>query len=237
VALYEYFGICRESGLKTLPALGYAGAAGTCLAQALTAHGGPDLTLVCVGLFVLLTVSVAVVQIKDTRQYLPGVAATLLGVFYIALPLSFLMPLRFRDIANGTNLILLLFLVIWAGDICAFFVGRTIGRHHLFPRVSPKKTLEGAVGGLFGSLLVAWGFAHWIWKTADPKMVLLLSGIIAIAGQAGDFVESAMKRGAGLKDSGSLLPGHGGVLDRIDALLLGAAALWMALSIKGLWPQ
>jgi len=95
--------------------------------------------------------------------------------------------------------------------------------------------VEGSVAGLGASLLLAWVFAHWFWQTADPKTIVLLGGIVAIAGQVGDLVESALKRGANLKDSGTLLPGHGGLLDRIDSLLFGAPALWLALKLMGTW--
>jgi len=134
---------------------------------------------------------------------------------------------------TGSQPILLLFLVLWAGDICAYLVGRSMGRRPFFARISPRKTWEGALAGLAGSILVAWGFAHWFWKTADPKTVMLIAAWIAIAGQVGDMVESAIKRGANQKDSGTLLPGHGGFLDRIDSLLFGAPALWLAMFVVG----
>ena len=236
IALQEYFAICRQPGLKALPALGYAGTAGICLVQAMTARGTSVPTFVFICVYVLLTLSVALFWIEDLKQYFSAVATTILGVLYVALPLTFLMPLRFKDEANGRQVVLFLFIVIWAGDIFAYFVGRTIGRHFLFPRVSPKKTFEGAIAGLAGSILVGWGFAHWFWRSADLKLVIILAGVVAIAGQIGDFAESALKRGAGMKDSGSILPGHGGMLDRIDALLFGAVTLWLALSFKDLWP-
>ena len=100
--------------------------------------------------------------------------------------------------------------MIWAGDICAYLVGRPFGRTPFFARISPRKTWEGALAGLAGSLLAAWAFAHWFWKTADVKTVMLIAAWIAVAGQVGDLVESAIKRGANQKDSGTLLPGHGG---------------------------
>ena len=128
---------------------------------------------------------------------------------------------------------LLLFLVIWADDTFAYLVGHTMGRKVLFPSISPKKTLEGSVAGLVGSLLVAWGFARLFWQTASLKTVILLAGLVALFGQIGDLAESAMKRGANLKDSGSVLPGHGGLLDRVDSLLFGAPVLWLALAIYG----
>jgi phosphatidate cytidylyltransferase len=110
-----------------------------------------------------------------------------------------------------------------------------MGRTQLFGRVSPKKTVEGAIGGFAGSLLIAWGFARGFWQTADVKTVMLLGVLVAVAGQIGDLVESALKRCAEMKDSGGLLPGHGGLLDRIDSLIFGAPALWLALALKDLW--
>jgi phosphatidate cytidylyltransferase len=130
---------------------------------------------------------------------------------------------------------LLLFLVIWADDTLAYLVGRAIGRKRLFPSISPHKTLEGSLAGLVGSLLVAWGFAGLFWQTASMKKVILLAVLVAVFGQIGDLAESAMKRGANLKDSGSALPGHGGLLDRVDSLLFGAPVLWLSLVIVGLW--
>lgn len=105
----------------------------------------------------------------------------------------------------------------------------------LFPSISPKKTLEGSVAGLGGSLLIAWVFTSLVWQTASLKKVMLLAGIVAVFGQIGDLAESAMKRGASVKDSGSVLPGHGGLLDRVDSLLFGAPVLWLSLVIWELW--
>jgi phosphatidate cytidylyltransferase len=105
----------------------------------------------------------------------------------------------------------------------------------LFPSISPKKTLEGSVAGLGGSLLVAWGFTILVWQTASLKKVMLLVGLVALFGQIGDLAESAMKRGASVKDSGSVLPGHGGLLDRVDSLLFGAPVLWLSLVVMDIW--
>ena len=97
--------------------------------------------------------------------------------------------------------------------------------------------MEGSIGGFGGSLLVGWAFARWFWHPASLKTVMLLVALIAVAGQLGDLAESALKRGADVKDSGTLLPGHGGLLDRVDSLLFGAPALWLALSLKDIWPS
>jgi len=143
--------------------------------------------------------------------------------------------------------VLFVLLVVWAGDILAYFVGRFVGRNLMSPRISPKKTWEGALASLAASLIVgillykhalpissALLNAHLIERRdglfALEKQplwpILLLSAAINIAAQVGDLVESLIKRGAGAKDSGSLLPGHGGMLDRIDALLFAAPVLW-----------
>jgi phosphatidate cytidylyltransferase len=164
-------------------------------------------------------------------------ADTIFGTLYVGGPLLFLIWIRFTDSTVGFHWIFLLFVIIWAGDSLAYFVGRAVGRHLLAPRISPKKTWEGAMAGFAGSIGAAGAYAHWVWESPDLAAVLVLAGLIAIAGQIGDLAESAMKRGAGVKDSGGILPGHGGVLDRIDALLFGSAALWLALSLKdlGIW--
>lgn len=237
LALHEYFGICRASGYKVLAVLGYAGAGGSCLAQAHAVRGGSDLTFAVLGGFLLLTLAVALVRVVELKDYLAAVAATSFGVLYIGMPMAFLVSLRFKDASSGFHWIFILFLVIWAGDIFAYFAGRSVGRHLLFPRVSPKKTWEGAIAGLAGSLLASWAYVHWAWKSADVIIVLILAALVAVAGQVGDLAESALKRGASVKDSGSILPGHGGILDRVDALLFGSAALWLALSLKdlGIW--
>ncbi|MBI4164952.1 MAG: phosphatidate cytidylyltransferase [Acidobacteria bacterium] len=237
LALHEYFLLCRASGFRVLAELGYAGTGGVCLAEAHAARGGANLTFVVFGVFLLLTLAAALVQVREVKDYLAAVATTALSVLYVGLPLALLIPIRFKDPASGFHWVFVLFLTIWAGDIFAYFIGRTVGRHLLFPRVSPKKTWEGSVAGFAGSLLAAWAYTHWAWRAADGVIVLILAGLIAIAGQVGDLAESAMKRSAGVKDSGSLLPGHGGMLDRIDAMLFGSAVLWLALSLKdlGIW--
>ncbi len=234
LGLSEYFRISRQAGLRAMPVFGYAAGAALCLAQFQELRQPGTLGFAVLTITVLGALALALQTIENLKEYLGAAASTIFGVLYIALSLSWLVAIRFSEPASGRELMLLLFLVIWAGDIFAFFVGRAVGRTLLFPRVSPKKTIEGAVGGLAASLLAAWGFAHWFWRSADLKMVMLLAGLVAIAGQVGDFVESALKRGAELKDSGSLLPGHGGLLDRIDSLIFGAPALWLGIVLWNL---
>ena len=231
LGLQEYVVICRQSGIRTLAPLVYAGGWGVCLAQVLALRSVANPAALFLALFIPVMMSLAMLWVEDLKQYLGAVATTILGILYIGVPMSFLIVLRSSDPVNGRDLLLFLFLVIWAGDICAYLVGRPLGRHFLFPRLSPRKTFEGALGGLGGSLLAAWAYTHWVWKSVDLRAAIIMAGLIAIAGQVGDFVESALKRGAGVKDSGTILPGHGGMLDRIDALLFGAATLWLARTL------
>jgi phosphatidate cytidylyltransferase len=247
---FEYFALSRAAGFAGSPWAGYVCCAALCLAQWADRTWSPPgssgaIILVTATLMVPLFLTAAMARIDDLHHYARLTSSTLFGIFYVGLLLSWLVPLRFPSAALAeaaepvippNQILLFLFLVIWAGDIFAYLVGRGFGRVLLFPHISPKKTLEGSLGGLAGSLLVAWGLTRW-WKTADLKTAMLLAGLVAIAGQVGDLVESALKRSADLKDSASLLPGHGGLLDRVDSLIFGAPVLWAALMIKGLLAQ
>jgi len=181
----------------------------------------------------------------DLSTAFPAAAASVFAFTYVALPLGMLVQLRQQW--AGAFLLLYLLLLVWAGDIFAYFVGRSLGRHLMSPRISPKKTWEGALASLIASLAVGMLLynyalplstallnAHLI-KPEDGYFALqkpplwptiLLSAAINIAAQMGDLVESLIKRGAGVKDSGAILPGHGGMLDRVDALLFAAPVLW-----------
>ena len=184
-------------------------------------------------------------RMEDLSRGYPAAAASVFAFTYIALPMGMLVQLRQQW--AGAFYVLYLLLVVWAGDIFAYFVGKAIGRHLMSPRISPKKTWEGAAASLAASVGVGWLlFRHaepisltvlrWglitrpggMYGSEVPAMgsVILLTIAINVAAQLGDLVESLIKRGAGVKDSGALLPGHGGMLDRIDALLFAAPVLW-----------
>jgi len=115
---------------------------------------------------------------------------------------------------------------MWAGDTSAYFAGKAFGHLPMAPALSPKKTWEGAFANLLSSLVVGLGFARWM--QVDAMTMLIIAALANIAGQVGDLIKSAYKRGAAVKDSGSLLPGHGGVLDRIDSLILASPVVWVA---------
>jgi phosphatidate cytidylyltransferase len=175
----------------------------------------------------------------------PAAASSVFAFAYIALPMGMLVQLRQQW--AGAFWILYLLLVVWAGDIFAYFVGRGLGRHLMARRISPKKTWEGAAASLAASLVVgillfnhALQISSFLLRVGliqrrdglfgleKPEMwpIILLTIALNIAAQLGDLVESLIKRGAGVKDSGTILPGHGGMLDRIDALLFAAPVLW-----------
>jgi phosphatidate cytidylyltransferase len=192
--------------------------------------------------FYALTIAMRRAELTDGY---PTAAASVFAFTYIALPLGMLVQLRQQW--AGAFYLLYLLLVVWAGDIFAYFVGKTIGRHLMAPGISPRKTWEGAAASLVSSAVVGWllfGHAQQISMTflsvgliqrrdglygaEIPAMgtVVALTIVLNIAAQLGDLVESLIKRGAGVKDSGAILPGHGGMLDRIDALLFAAPVLW-----------
>ena len=145
------------------------------------------------------------------------------GLVFIALPLSAMVRIHGVGIL-GPKLLLFTLVLVWVGDTAAYFVGRSFGRVPLAAQLSPKKTWEGAAANLLGSVIVAVVMFRWL--DLDAFQAVLMACLANIAGQAGDLLKSAYKRGAGVKDSGHLLPGHGGVLDRIDALILAAPVVW-----------
>jgi phosphatidate cytidylyltransferase len=192
--------------------------------------------------FLFLTIAM---RRRELSAGYPAAGASVFAFTYIALPLGMLVQLRQQW--AGAFLLLYLLLVVWAGDIFAYFVGKSIGRHLMSPRISPKKTWEGAAASLIASVgvgVLLFNYAlpissgllraglierrDGLFGLEKPALlpVILLTIALNIAAQLGDLVESLIKRGANVKDSGAILPGHGGMLDRIDALLFAAPVLW-----------
>ena len=176
--------------------------------------------------FFIFLLGVTVLTLWTKRpmvEALPAAGITSSGLILVALPLTYAIRLHGAE-ADGPKLLMFVLVITWVGDTAAYFVGRAIGKHKLASVLSPKKTWEGTIASIFGALLVAVVFARWL---VVPLPHLLAMGVVGnVAGQAGDLLESAYKRSAGVKDSGSLLPGHGGVLDRMDALILAIPVVW-----------
>jgi phosphatidate cytidylyltransferase len=204
--------------------------------------GRPADTITAVSFATLILFAVNALTTAVNRV-LGETAAGLLLLLYIAYPLTLLPQLWTSE--NGKALLLFLFLCVWCGDIAALYVGKRFGRRKLAPTLSPNKTWEGAIASViaavvFGMALIFLG--DWLAENGSGITMLhtsapwwqwvLLAVVLNIAAQFGDLLESALKRGAGVKDSGTLLPGHGGVLDRIDALLLAAPVLWFLIVLR-----
>lgn len=180
-----------------------------------------------VGVFATLLVIPAmyVFSRSPLEEALPATAVCTLGTLYIAMLGGALLRLRL-DFETGGRLVFFLILVVWAGDAGAYYVGSKIGRTKLSPRVSPKKTIEGGVGGVMASIIVAI-VIHFTFLPQFPLLhAIIAAALLSVAGVIGDLAESLWKRSAAVKDSGNLIPGHGGFLDRFDSILFTAPLLY-----------
>jgi phosphatidate cytidylyltransferase len=251
-AAFEFLGIAASYGLEPFRVPTYLYVAALFViywyAQGRSAHGEGGATLLA-GLMLLLLFApfllmTAALGCENLKAALPGAAMSYLALPYLGLPLLLLVLLR--QAPRGWIYVLFTFFAVWVGDTAAMYVGKSMGRHKLAPRISPGKTVEGTVASLLFSVGVCCLFAHYVPEIAaalgrahllveKPESLLiaapvfgraplwlaaLVAAAINAAAQLGDLLESALKRGAGVKDSGTMLPGHGGILDRIDALLL-----------------
>jgi phosphatidate cytidylyltransferase len=184
------------------------------------------LDLFVADVFFLFVLGLTVLTLWTRRplvESLPSAGISSSALLLVAFPLSF--AVRLHGVARP--LLLFALVITWAADTVAYFAGRAFGKHPLAPHISPKKTWEGSIAGLAGSLAV--GYAFHFWLTIPLGHLLAMAFVGNVAGQMGDLLESACKRSAGVKDSGGLLPGHGGILDRIDALILCIPVIWYYL--------
>lgn len=228
-AQYELYGLMRLGGIQPQRILGMI------LGGLLALHASLDWALPLAIALVLLMLAADPLRHKD-QQPLASLAATLFGAVYPAAFLGFVGDLRLRQgglvgDVEAFYVTLAVFLLVWSTDTFAYFAGRSFGRHPLAPRVSPKKTWEGAVGGAAGAIVVAvmlkLTLLEYVFSWADTIVVALICGIVS---QLGDLAESKLKRSVGAKDSGNILPGHGGLLDRLDALILAAPLVYLYLA-------
>jgi phosphatidate cytidylyltransferase len=181
-----------------------------------------SLELVLFG-FVLGVAVISLGSQRSLAEVLPSISVSAGGLVFVVLPFSAVVRLHGVDVV-GRWLLLFTVVLVWVGDTLAYFVGRGIGRWKMAPQTSPNKTWEGAAANFLGALFVAAIFGYW--TKVPPAHMLAMAAVGSVAGQIGDLFESAWKRNAGVKDSGTILPGHGGMLDRIDALILAAPAVW-----------
>ncbi|WNQ13766.1 phosphatidate cytidylyltransferase [Paenibacillus aurantius] len=220
LALIGYNEYLRMNHLKHSVTVMLAGLAGlVCLiGPSLGLEWGSWLTLerlIWVLMFLLLSVTV----ISKNKVTLDQAALVLIGVVYIGLGFAYMIVTRMME-PHGLFWTLLIFLCIWSTDSGAYFTGRAIGKHPLWPAISPNKTVEGALGGVVISIIVAVCFHFGRPDLVSLGQAVVLGAVIAVVGQLGDLIQSAYKRVKGIKDTGTLLPGHGGVLDRVDSWLI-----------------
>ncbi len=225
LGLIEYYSLTQKVGARSGYVLGLA-ATVALLASFYT--GRHDLISPILAALVIAEL-ISQLGNRDLPSTLTGSAATAFGVLYVALLGGYIVALRVIVDPRPRipeKLLTLFFIVVFAGDTCAYYTGRLTGRHRLAPRISPAKTVEGAIGGLLGNLLAAL-IAHLTFFPELPlKHVAPLSLAMGVAGILGDLCESMLKRGAQTKDASQLIPGHGGLLDRLDSMLFNAPLLY-----------
>jgi phosphatidate cytidylyltransferase len=173
--------------------------------------------------FIMGAAVIALASRRPLAEVFSSVSVSAAGLVVVVIPFSSVVRLHGVD-SVGPQLLLFTLVLVWVGDSAAYFAGKGFGRMKMSPQLSPNKTWEGAAANLFGALLVGALFGYRM-NIGTPHM-LAMAALGSIAGQVGDVFESAFKRGAGVKDSGTIVPGHGGILDRIDALIFAAPAVW-----------
>lgn len=227
IAAWEFFHIAREGGAQPLVVIGIVLSALAPIATHATFLGVVRIPLVAYTLLVLALIAVALWMRGVNGKPLTAVATTLLGVAYTGGTLSYVYALRYFNYAvgdvAGALVVIMPVVLTWASDTGAFFTGRLIGGPKLMPSVSPAKTISGAVGAIATTTVVCALFVHFLLRPQaqlafSPVGLALFAIGISITAQVGDLAESMFKREAGVKDSGTLFPGHGGVLDRLDSL-------------------
>ncbi len=227
LGLWEFYLLAKRLQLKPDPAAGYiAGAALVTIAL----YNDPAAILLDQFVIIALTIGTliaATVRGAPFDKMLASVGATILGVLYVAFLGSHLISLRTGfDPTLSRHLLSFFFLVLMGADTGAYYIGRAFGKRKLAPSISPGKTWEGAIGGLLAALAMAALSHFWFFRELPLKYILPLAAVMTIVGIFGDLAESALKRGAGAKDAANILPGHGGMLDRLDSLLFNAPLIY-----------
>jgi len=205
--------------------------------------------MLVMGAFVLGTLATLVAELWRGRENaLLNTSITVMGVAYVSVSMAALMIMHAMPISaiggttafgvNGAALVLATFVSVWMADSAAYFVGLAFGKHKLFPRVSPKKSWEGAIGGGLGAIAAFAGVSAWLMPEYPLPLAIIAGVLVGVAGPIGDLMESLLKRDAAIKDSSTVIPGHGGVLDRFDSMLLVAPLMlaYMLVSIPFVWP-
>jgi phosphatidate cytidylyltransferase len=238
LGLYEFFNLCSAINPEVKPNRSLAIVLSLSLFGVLSVLPGMiklnmlfprDYFLCLAALFVVILGIFCIELFRNKNKPFENMAAIFMGAVYLAIPLGLIVSSSVgSDGSYQPWNILYFFFFMWASDTGAYFVGKFAGKRKLFERLSPKKTVEGFLGGMLASALLGWlAFTHL--GTMGLPQWLGIGILLSITGTAGDLFESMLKRQAGIKDSGSILPGHGGILDRFDSALLSAPVYWMIL--------
>jgi phosphatidate cytidylyltransferase len=214
IAFLEYADLATRAGTPFPKTISVVAALSTCAVLGLEPSMLPVMLMA-------VTVGIGVVQLSRWPQNrtLSSVSTAVFGVLYLALPLGSMVALRFR---NGPELLFLLLVAVMTSDTTQYYGGRLLGRRALAPSISPKKTVEGALIGLAAGAFVVWGLGFWWLDELNAGLRVLLGLTVSGLGIGGDLFESSLKRNANLKDASHLIPGHGGLLDRLDGFLFAA---------------
>jgi phosphatidate cytidylyltransferase len=231
IALIEFWNLAKRRGINPVSSVGFLGAVGLFVVFYFN-ESGQDLISLQLMLLILIALTMSTLAAVAFRgapfdTMIASVGATILGVLYVVLLGGHLLALR-RGFPQplSAHLLSFFFLVIMGADAGAYYVGKTFGKHKLAPKISPGKTWEGVGGGIIAALLLATVAHFWFFRDLPLKWALPLATVMTVFGIVGDLTESALKRSAGAKDAAKILPGHGGVLDRLDSLLFNAPLIY-----------
>lgn len=245
IAIYEFDRALEKGGFKPVYVLGYL----SCLpllyltvadlfpksfTQSAAASPAPADNMVleaALGIFLLLTVLFCFILFSNGKYTITDIALTLFGIIYVVFLISFVTLTR--NMEKGYLYIWLIFIGAWATDTFAYFTGVTIGKTKILPKISPKKSLEGCIGGVIGCIISMMLFGKAFYPELGTPIIhfAVLGLICGVISQIGDWSASAIKRAVGIKDYGNIMPGHGGVLDRVDSILFTAPAVYLYINI------
>jgi len=239
---YEYFLMVRNSGVKPQVIPGMIAGATSYIISTLIASGILQMKFLLVLIPVILLILIIEIYRKQERPF-DSLAHTLFSILYTALPFAlFPFSAYFNDglpsllphsrIIFSPGIVIGFFLLLWANDVGAYLAGISFGRHRLMERISPKKSWEGFFGGMLLAAAAAWFLSDWLGVVEREKWVLIAL-IVSVSGTYGDLIESMLKRSIGVKDSGNIMPGHGGFLDRFDSAIISFPLVFLFISFFG----